>query len=206
MNTGLNHACGSGTHPHAQRGADMYETPPVAVEALLRAEKLPHVVWEPAAGRGAIVNVLRAAGHSVIASDLIDYGVAAIQGGRDFLKETAAPAGCDTIITNPPFRIAQDFVEHALDLVPSVILLLRLAFLESERRSGILDGGKLARVHVFKNRLPMMHRSGWQGPRASSAIAFGWFIWSRAHSGPATIDRVSWAASRVGEAMKGAEE
>ena len=91
MNTGLNHACGSGTHPHAQRGADMYETPPVAVEALLRAEKLPHVVWEPAAGRGAIVNVLRAAGHSVIASDLIDYGVAAIQGGRDFLKKRRRP-------------------------------------------------------------------------------------------------------------------
>ena len=53
--------------------------------------------------------------------------------------------------------------------MPRVVMLLRLAFLESKRRSGILDGGQLARVHVFRNRLPMMHRAGWAGPKASSA-------------------------------------
>jgi hypothetical protein len=69
-------------------------------------------------------------------------------------------------------------------------MLLRLAFLESEKRSDILDGGKLARVHVFKRRLPMMHRADWAGPKASSSIAFAWFVWDREHSGPATLDRI----------------
>ena len=53
------------------RGNDLYETPTVAVHALLRAEKLPHFLWEPACGPGAIVNVLRGAGHTVLASDLV---------------------------------------------------------------------------------------------------------------------------------------
>ena len=70
-------------------------------------------------------------------------------------------------------------------------MLLRLAFLESERRSRILDTGTLARVHIFRRRLPMMHRDGWQGPKASSAMAFAWFIWDRAHTGPAILNRVS---------------
>jgi hypothetical protein len=58
-------------------------------------------------------------------------------------------------------------------------MLLRLAFLESERRSAILESGWLTRVHVFRKRLPMMHRVGWNGPRASSALAFAWFCWDR---------------------------
>jgi hypothetical protein len=75
-----------------------------------------------------------------------------------------------------------------------VVMLLRLEFLESARRSPILDGGQLARVHVFRNRLPMMHRHGWTGPRATSATAYAWFVWDRAHSGPAELHRISWEA------------
>jgi hypothetical protein len=55
----LSHACPTHRHPLTERGLDLYETPPVATEALLRAEKIPNRVWEPAAGRGAIVRVLR---------------------------------------------------------------------------------------------------------------------------------------------------
>ena len=50
---------------------------------------------------------------------------------------------------------------HALSLCPRVAMLLRLSFLESTRRNAILDDGQLARVHVFRNRLPNMHRDGW---------------------------------------------
>ena len=46
-------------HALAVRGDDCYETPEVATEALLRAEKLPTTIWEPACGPGAIVRVLR---------------------------------------------------------------------------------------------------------------------------------------------------
>ena len=188
----LDHSCQVQRHTLAARGPDCYSTPAVAVEALLRVEQLPHRLWEPAAGRGAIVRVLRAAGHRVIASDLIDYGDPTHFSGRDFLMEHAAPEGCEGICTNPPFRLAEEFVEHALRLCPLVVMLLRLAFLESERRCHILEGRGLARIHVFRKRLPMMHRDGWQGRKASSGMAFGWFVWNRDHTGPAIINRISW--------------
>ena len=65
----LDHSCKS-ARLLSERGLDLYETPAVAVEALLRVEQIPQRIWEPAAGRGAIVNVLRRAGHEVIASDI----------------------------------------------------------------------------------------------------------------------------------------
>jgi hypothetical protein len=42
----------------------------------------------------------------------------------------------------------------------------------------------------WQSRLPMMHRHGWQGPRASSSIAFAWFVWDRAHRGKTELDRI----------------
>jgi hypothetical protein len=36
----------------------------------------------------------------------------------------------------------------------------------------------------------MMHREGWTGRRASSAVAIAWFCWDRDHAGKATIDRI----------------
>jgi hypothetical protein len=157
----LDHAAQSGRHALSERGADLYETPACAVEALLRVEQLPHQIWEPAAGRGAIVNVLCGHGHAVIASDLFDYGFP-LHFVADFLT-AQAPLGCDCILTNPPFQIIGEFVAHALDLAPRVIMLARLAFLESERRTNILEKRGLARIHAFRNRLPMMHsrRLGW---------------------------------------------
>jgi hypothetical protein len=186
----LDHSSQVQCRSYAERGLDLYETPSVAVEALLHVEQIPHRVWEPAAGRGAIVRVLRDHGHAVIASDVHDYG--GLHFVRDFLEEPKVPAGCDCILTNPPFRYAEEFVAHALDLSPLVIMLLRLAFLESERRTGILEGRGLAHVHVFRKRLPMMHRDGWEGRKANSGMAFCWMLWARGYTGPTTIDRISW--------------
>ena len=182
---------GTARGPLRDRGNDLYETPECATLALLRVEQLPKRIWEPACGRGAIVRVLRAHGHEVLASDLIDYSDPTCFYRRDFLLEHKLPKCCECILTNPPFSLAEEFVEHALELCPYVIMLLRLAFLESERRSRILDTGSLARIHVFRRRLPMMHRDSWTGPKASSAMAFAWFVWDRGHIGPATINRVS---------------
>lgn len=181
-----------------ERGDDLYETPDVAVEALLRVESLPRHIWEPACGPGSIVGVLRRAGHIVTATDLVEYGCVDAHNGIDFLLERESPVGVEAIVTNPPFKLAGEFVSQALYLCPKVIMLLRLAFLESQRRSDILDTGQLARVYVFKNRLPMMHRSG-RGTKLaktnSSAMAFAWFVWDRAHIGPTELRRIEWTPS-----------
>jgi hypothetical protein len=185
----LSHAASAGKHAFAERKFDFYPTPACAIEALLRAETPPLTVWEPAAGKGAIVNMLRARGHTVVASDITDHGFPLDFIG-DFLKTALPPKGCGAIVTNPPYQIATEFTRHALDLAPRVYLLLRLAFLESVRRTDILERRGLTSVHVFRRRLPMMHRNGWNGPRASSAIPFAWFVWSRDHRGPAVINRI----------------
>ena len=72
---------------------------------------------------------------------------------------------------------ADEFVRHALTLVPRVVFLLRLAFLEGVGRSDVIDGGQLARVYVFRNRLPMMDRETeqchalWRGSFGIETIA-----------------------------------
>jgi hypothetical protein len=186
----LDHSCQVQRHSHTERGLDLYETPSVAIEALLRVKHLPHRIWEPAAGRGAIVGVLRDHGHAVIASDVYDYGGLHFVG--DFLAQEKMPAGCDCILTNPPFRFIEAFVARATALSPLVIMLARLAFYESERRTPILENCGLARIHCFRKRLPMLHRDGWEGRKANSGMAFAWFCWDCAHRGPTTIDRISW--------------
>jgi hypothetical protein len=187
----LDHSCQVQRHPLSERGHDLYETPAVAVEALLRVEKLPQSIWEPACGHGAIVRVLESHGHAVHATDLVRYNDH-MDGGRDFLFEAHSPFGCTCIVTNPPFKLAERFVAHALDLCPRVIMLLRLAFMESVRRAHILENRGLARVHVFRKRLPMMHRAGWEGKKANSGMAFAWFVWDRSHIGPTELHRISW--------------
>ena len=55
----------------AARRDDLHETPPEAARALLAVEPLPHKIWEPCAGRGAIVRELVRVGHEVCAMDLV---------------------------------------------------------------------------------------------------------------------------------------
>ena len=172
------------------RKDDCYETPPEATKALIQSEHLPHRILEPACGPGAIVKVLRDAGHYVVATDLVDYGCPESQSGVDFLMEYRLQEEVDAIVTNPPFKIADDFVRKGLELCPSVIILQRLMFLEGKGRSDIIDG-HLVRIHVFRNRLPMMHRAGWSGKSTSSMAPYAWFIFSREKSGPTLLDRIS---------------
>jgi hypothetical protein len=189
----LAHSAGTGRHALTARKDDLYETPPEATLALLACEDIPQRVWEPACGPGAIVRVLRESGREVVAGDLVDYGCPMSVSHVDFLMEWRAPHKLECIVTNPPFKLAAAFVSKAIELCPRVYMLLRLEFLETERRSPILDNGQLARVHVFARRLPMMHRAGWSGPRSTSRIAFAWFVWDRHHAGPTELRRISWS-------------
>lgn len=180
-----------GLAPGAVRPGDCYDTPPQAVAALQKVERLPARIWEPCCGVGNIVGALRGAGHHVVASDISDRGC---PGSflQDFLTAPVGLVDCEAIVTNPPYRHAAEFVARGLEHAPLVLMLLRLAFLESRRRSSILDRAGLARIHVFANRLPTMHRAGWTGRHAGNAIAFAWFAWERGHIGPTLVDRIIW--------------
>ena len=195
MTLGLDRSTQSGRHSLAHRRDDHYTTSPGATRALLLAEPLPQHIWDFCCGTGTIVNELRAA--EVVASDLVNYGIPITAPGYfgiDFLLERQAPVRCEAIVCNPPYKLAPQFVRHAIELVPVTCMLLRLAFLESASRADIIEGGQLARVLVFRRRLPMMHRRNWTGKRASNSIAFAWFVWRRDWCGNPEIKRIDIAS------------
>ena len=186
---------GADRAPLKERKDDLYETVRPAIDTLLRLEKLPKYIWEPCAGRGAISRVLLEAGHLVCAQDLVAYRGAdgGIETPVDFLMELKAPAGCDMIVTNPPFKLADDFIRHGLSLVRYIWVLQRLMAIEGANRWDIIDR-HLVRVWAGIERLPTMHRENWTGPRQSKAGApFGWFLFSsELTSGEFTVRRMSW--------------
>jgi hypothetical protein len=180
-----------GSHSLAERGLDQYPTPRIAVEALLEVEPalLRAKIWEPCAGDGDIVRVLRAKGVHVVASD-IEQGAFPLSFLADILWQERAPNGCNTILTNASFAQSAATVRHALTLVPDVYLLQRLAFYESITRTDLMEHMGLAAVYVFRKRLPRMHRKGWTGKKASRSIAYAWFHWRRGYSGLTVLRRI----------------
>src|SRR5262245_12206718 len=154
----LDHSCQVQRTPIAERDPyELYETPPEATKALLRAEKIPPHVLDAGAGKLGITNVLRAAGHTVTTIDIAQYDGFRLDQVCDFLAMTTAPPGVTATVMNPPFGAAERFISHALELTPLVYALLRLAFFEGgtgpqakhKLRARILDEIPPARLHVF---------------------------------------------------------
>lgn len=205
---GLISGCGTVASSMEERGLDFYATPFEAIEALMEHEVLPPVIYEPCCGNGAIVLPLREAGHTVIASDIVERGCPDSQAEIDFLQTKEAPFGVEAIVSNPPFAKAEQFIHHALyNLhIPKVWMLLRLAFLEGGNlnsykgkcRRAVLDNGHLAKVLLFRKRLPMIHREGWTGKKHSnSGMPFAWVGWSLNHTGPIVFERIAWKAPKT---------
>jgi hypothetical protein len=186
--------------------AELYETPACATRALISTGELDRfaqgMIWEPAAGRGAISRELISAGYPVIASDIISYEGAdpGIETPVDFLKERNAPAGAAVTVINPPFKCADAFVRHGLGLGLSIIALLRWQSAEGERRSDLIER-HLRRVWLGIERLPMMHCEGWEGKRTKRGGApFGWFVFEpSAQNSPFQVTRIAWRESALNE-------
>src|SRR5262249_55539049 len=93
-------------------------------------------------------------------------------------------------------QVNQQIHRPCTPALPNVIMLARLALLESERRSSVLEGRGLRRVLIFRKRLPMMHRDGWQGKRGNNGMAFCWVQWRRGYRGEPVLRRISWEDDR----------
>jgi hypothetical protein len=185
---------GVGLASKAERGFEFYRTPIEATRALIAIEgdRIPWRVWEPACGDGAISEELIRAGHFVYSSDIACRGYGAVE---DFLSRDVQSAVLpSSVVTNPPFSLAQEFVDKAFSF-PSIhycALLLRLAFLESQKRKEWFEANPPARVHVSSRRLPMMHRENWAGTKSTSAVPYAWFIWLRGYDGAPQLRWFDW--------------
>lgn len=168
---------------------DAYFTPAWCTEALLSRWIPVGTVWEPAAGNGAMVDVLNKAGLDVIASDIheyVDLRCDLVISRHDFLT-VDPPSGLFSIVTNPPYQLAEEFIRRALKLTKprrgSVAMLLRHEFDCAKTRRDLFDAENFAREIVLTKR-PRWFSETATSPRNN----FSWFVWDGMHRGPAILE------------------
>lgn len=192
MSGAVAYAASHGVDHENREKDDFYPTWPAATAALLKVERFDGAIWEPACGEGDMSRVLIDAGYDVVSSDLVDrgYGAARI----DFLMEWRARA--PNIVTNPPFGLAREFCEKALELsTGKVAMFLRLAFLEGVDRGAWYPTTPLARVWIMSRRVPMQRGRLSQDGDGHGVIAFAWFVWEHGHRGPPSLGWLDWTAA-----------
>lgn len=178
---------GASNHTEKEREPnDYYATEPKAVELLLREEVFAPYVWEPACGAGHMSAVLKRHGYKVRSSDLINRGYDGTE-VLDFLCAEAPQIPYD-IITNPPYKHAKEFVEHALDISidgTKIAMFLKLQFLEGKARRELFEKHPPKTVYVASSRLMCAKNGDFERMKAGggSAIAYAWFVWRKGYSG-----------------------
>ncbi|QDC37120.1 methyltransferase [Sphingobium fuliginis] len=159
---------------------DDFPTPPWATRALcewlqreLDQDLADRSCREPAANRGHMVRPLREYFASVEASDVHDYGAGFPV--EDYLF--GPNPDVDWTITNPPFRLAEQFIEKAsMTSRHGFAFLVRAAFLESVGRyEGIFSRNPPSYVLQFTERV-VMHK-GKLSANGSTATAYAWLVW-----------------------------
>jgi hypothetical protein len=164
----------------ARNSPDDFPTPPWATRALLERvlKSRGHVALdtclEPACGAGHMAKTMKDYFRFVESSDAYEYGYGRIV---DFLTEPYEPKSFDWVITNPPFRLAEEFVTESFKVArKGVAILARTVFLESVGRyRSIFQCNPPSVFAQFVERVPMV--KGRLDKRASTATGYAWFIW-----------------------------
>lgn len=175
---------------------DFYATPEVAVRAILDKEKLLGSILEPAAGQGHISKVLKEyyPYSEIVSTDLVErdckFGID-VESNIDFLTYNFNRK-FDNVITNPPFKIAKEFIERALELSnDKVVMFAKIQLLEGQDRRKMWEDTPLKKVYVFSKRVnPMRNGSevDEKGKPWSSTMCFAWFVWERNYEGEPVVE------------------
>lgn len=155
---------------YERKDRDLYVTPRWVTEELLKHIRKPKRVWEPATGPGIMAATIRLkTGAEVIESDIAT--------GTDFLDTTRPFEG--DIITNPPFKRATQFIEHALALTKAhkglCAFLLRVDFDSGKTRRHLF-----ADQPAFAKKVVLLRRIIWfetEGKNAAPSENHAWYIW-----------------------------
>lgn len=169
---------------------DDFPTPPWATRALLehvlgdKQQRAKETCLEPACGAGHMARVLEEYFAEVQCSDAFAYGYGAV---RDFLSCPLEENSVDWVITNPPFKFAEEFVLRALDVAQiGVAILARTVFLESVGRYGrIFKNRPPVKFAQFTERVPMVR--GRLDMKASTATGYAWFVWCKESEMPPSL-------------------
>jgi hypothetical protein len=176
-----------------RRELDFYPTPPEVTHALMKFITLPNhsVIWEPACGEGAMVDVLSqygdsvkdghfvydsygSRGHRVIASDIRETNIC--HKPIDFLS-TSLP-DIDAIITNPPFNLSEAFIRHALSQSPVVAMLLKSQYWHATKRIKLFDEFTPSYVLALSWRPDFLFDTRKPGDKkAAPTMEVVWTVW-----------------------------
>jgi hypothetical protein len=176
---------------------DLYSEPPWCVSILLDAleswgEPLRGKVLDPCCGLGNIVSVVLDRGVDIRGSDIADHGF----GDVVDLFTITKPIG--TVISNPPYGIAEQCLRHMLTIARQrVILLLRLTFLESRSRYRLFHEHPPVWVAPCPDRPSIPpgavreerdHNGAFIQPDHTGGTApYAWFGWQPGYQGPTVI-------------------
>ena len=139
---------------------DYYPTPEWCYENLPIDWSQFKTALEPCKGDGRVVSFLE--------SKKMKVDWCEIQEDKDFFDHDGE---YDLIFTNPPFSIAAEFIQHALGMSTTVVMLLRINFLGSQKR------------YDFWNQFPpdgmfiLSKRPSFTG-KGTDATDYAWFVWS----------------------------
>lgn len=163
--------------------ADFYPTPISVIHNFLDNHPLQDgAILEPCAGNGYFVKAIRDKGYEnkIIVNELREeeddnlksVGADTIY-HENFLEYIPKNDNVKTIITNPPYSLAQEFVEKCMELYPEseIIMLLRLAFLESKKRYDFWQRNPVSKLYILSQR-PSFTGKG------TDATAYAWFVWN----------------------------
>ena len=187
---------GASNHTDKERESqDYYATDPIAIDKLATVYDIPCCVWECACGAGHLAKrLIESRQHFVIATDLVYRGFG--KGDVDFLKSPmpffptkfllvdVVQEELPCILTNPPYKYATEFVEHAIEILPKgapAIMLLKTTALEGKGRwERLYSKGYLKAVYQFSERLLCAKNGDFNGMKAGggSAVSYAWFIFA----------------------------
>lgn len=171
---------------------DDFPTPPWATRGLIehvlddKGALASLTCLEPACGAGHMAKVLNEYFGEVAASDAYAYGYGVV---RDYLACPYETNAWDWVITNPPFRLAEEFVLRSLMVArKGVAILARSVFLESVGRyDGIFRQAPPTKFAQFVERVPMV--KGRLDKKATTATGYAWLVWEK---GTDTAPRLMW--------------
>lgn len=166
---------------------DFYPTPRVAVDQLLKHMEIKGLVWEPASGNGAISRVLEEVdGVTVRSSDIQEkaYG----EGGIDFLKSNDE---VDVIITNPPYALLNQFMEHALRIARhKVAFLVNIHAVYGVARHAFYERHPPSMILALSRGIPFFKEGKW---KTSGGVKHCWVVFDK--TVPNTGTKLVWALS-----------
>ncbi len=182
------------TNSHAKNDReenDYYATDPIAIKVLLENHDVKWPIREPACGEGHLSKALKESWHIVYSSDLIQRGY---WDQINFFYTTSQTKGdIKSIITNPPYKYAQIFIEKAIDITPpgaEIIMFLKLQFMEWKERKKMFKKYPPKKILVSSSRIKCALNWDFENT-GSSAVAYAWYIWENGYQWQTIIERVN---------------